>query len=160
MIEFLVIGLLALSVLCLWLLIEGRKNPKFLAWFIPLLLVLITSTYVTYTSILGYPKIATPEEGVYLKHYVDEPNWIYLWIVNKDNVPKSFQIPYSKGSHKSLEGVEGKSEEGKYMVLGKTATNRGALGEEEGQNSAGGYTIGGDVNFYEWDHESSMQPKD
>jgi len=160
MIEFLVIGLLALSVLCLWLLIEGRKNPKFLAWFIPLLLVLITSTYVTYTSILGYPKVARPEKGMYLKHYVDEPNWIYLWIVNKDNVPKSFQIPYSRGSHRSLEKVEGKAEDGKYMVLSKPTAHTGTLGEETKEDSADGYTIGGDVNFYEWEHESSMQPKE
>ena len=160
MIEFLVIGLLALSVLCLWLLIEGRKNPKFLAWFIPLLLVLITSTYVTYTSVLGYPKTERPVEGIYLKHYVDEPNWIYLWIVNKDNVPKSFQIPYSRGSHRSLEKVEGKAEDGKYMVLSKPSSHTGALGEETKEDSADGYTIGGDVNFYEWEHESSMQPKE
>ena len=160
MIEFLVIGLLALSVLCLWLLIEGRKNPKFLAWFIPLLLVLITSTYVTYTSILGYPKVARPERGVYLKHYVDEPNWIYLWIVNKDNVPKSFQIPYSRGSHQSLEKVEGKAEKGKYMILSKPTANTEAIGEDTDGDSADGYTIGGDINFYEWDHESSMQPKE
>ena len=161
MIEFLVIGLLALSVLCLWLLIEGRKNPKFLAWFIPLLLVLITSTYVTYTSVLGYPKTERPVEGIYLKHYVDEPNWIYLWIVNKDNVPKSFQMPYSKESHKSLEGVQGKTEEGKYMILGKkSAINRKASGEGDGEKSAGGFTIGGDMNFYEWDYESSMQSKE
>ncbi len=104
MIESLIFGLLALSVLCLWLLIEGRKNPKFLVWFIPLLLVLITSTYVTYSSILGYPKVAHPEEGVYIRHYIDEPNWIYLWIVEKNNVPRSFQIPYTRGAHKSLEG--------------------------------------------------------
>jgi len=71
MIGFLVFGLLALSVVCLWLLIEGRKSPKFLLWFIPVLLVLITSTYVTYTSILGLPKVAMPEKGLYLKHYVD-----------------------------------------------------------------------------------------
>jgi len=160
MIEFLVVGLLALSVLCLWLLIEGRKNPKFLAWFIPLLLVLITSTYVTYTSILGYPKVARPEKGMYLKHYVDEPNWIYLWVVNKDNVPKSFQIPYSRGSHQSLEKVEGKTEEGKYMILSKPTASAGVLGEETNEDSADGYTIGGDMNFYEWDHESSMQPKE
>jgi hypothetical protein len=160
MIEFLVIGLLALSVVCLWLLIEGRKNPKFLAWFIPLLLILITSTYVTYTSVLGYPKAERPVEGVYLKHYVDEPNWIYLWIVNKDNIPKSFQIPYSKGTHRSLEGVEGKAEEGKYMVLGTSAINKGSFGEETKGDSADGFTIGGNINFYEWDHESSMQPKE
>ena len=111
MIELLIFGLLTLAVLSLWLLIEGRKNPKFLIWFIPLLLILTTSIYITYTSILGLPKVARPEKGVYLKHYIDEPNWIYLWVVSQDNIPKSFQIPYSKGTHKALEGVKGKADE-------------------------------------------------
>ena len=61
MIESLIFGLVLLSVICLWLLIEGRKSPKFLVWFIPLLLVLVTSTYVTYTSILGYPRFEKPK---------------------------------------------------------------------------------------------------
>ncbi len=161
MIEFLVIGFIVLSVICLWLLIEGRKNPKFLVWFIPLLLILISSTYVTYTSILGYPKVAFPKEGVYLKHYVDEPDWIYLWVIEKNNVPKSFQFPYTKGTRKSLEGVKGKSDEGKFMILGKKKLQEdGADGNEEGKESAGGYTVGGDMSFYEWDHESYMPPKE
>ena len=160
MIELLIFGLLTLAVLSLWLLIEGRKNPKFLVWFIPTLLVLTTSIYITYTSILGLPKVAIPEEGMYLKHYTDEPNWIYLWVVGKDNVPKSFQIPYTRGSHKALEGVKGKADEGKFMVLGKNDSDDiGNESEEEGNNSAGGYTISGDVNFFEWDHESFMPPK-
>ena len=92
MIEILVFGLVVLSVLCLWLLIEGRKNPKFLVWFIPLLLILSTSTYITYSSILGYPKVAFPEKGVYLKHYVDEPDWIYLWVIEKNNIPDKEHI--------------------------------------------------------------------
>jgi hypothetical protein len=160
MIEFLIFGLIALSVLCLWLLIEGRKNPKFLAWFIPILLVLITSTYITYTSILGYPKPAIPEQGVYLKHYIDEPDWIYLWVVGKENIPKNFQIPYSRETHKALEGVKGKSDEGKFMMLGKAAVSRDGTEGDDGEDSAGGYTIGGDVNFYEWDHEEFMPPKE
>ena len=90
MIEILIFGLVLLAVICLWLLIEGRKNPKFLVWFIPVVLVLVSSTYVTYTSILGYPRYDTPKEGLYLKHYVDEPNWIYLWVVYKDKVPMSY----------------------------------------------------------------------
>ena len=160
MIGFLVFGLLALSVICLWLLIEGRKSPMFLVWFIPILLVLISSTYVTYTSILGYPKAAMPEKGLYLKHYIDEPNWIYLWVVEKDRVPKNYQIPYSRKTHEQLEGVKGESEQGKYMVLGKDS-ERGSLGEEgKDKNPAGGFTIGGDMNFYEWDHESMMPPKE
>jgi len=160
MIESLIFGLLALSVLCLWLLIEGRKNPKFLVWFIPLLLVLITSTYVTYSSILGYPKVAHPEEGVYIRHYIDEPNWIYLWIVEKNNVPRSFQIPYTRGAHKSLEGVKGKSDGGKFMILGKNKSLKDRASGNKGEETAGGYTIGGDMNFYEWDHETDMIPKE
>jgi len=92
MIEILIFGLVLLAVICLWLLIEGRKNPKFLVWFIPVVLVLVSSTYVTYTSILGYPRYDTPKEGLYLKHYVDEPNWIYLWVVYKNKVESS-KIP-------------------------------------------------------------------
>jgi len=117
MIAVLVFGLVVLSVICLWLLIEGRKSPKFLIWFIPLLLILVASTYETYTSILGFPRITTPKKGLYLKHYIDEPNWIYLWILGKGNIPMSYQIVYSREKHNSLEGVKGKSDEGKFMVL-------------------------------------------
>ena len=64
MIESLVFGLVILAITSLWVLIEQRKSPKFLFWFIPLLLVLVSSTYVTYTSILGLPKVAIPEEEI------------------------------------------------------------------------------------------------
>ena len=161
MIGVLVFGLLALSVVCLWLLIEGRKSPKFLIWFIPVLLLLITSTYVTYTSILGLPKVAMPEKGLYLKHYIDEPNWIYMWVVYKDRIPRSYQIPYTRKVHEQLEGVEGEAEQGKYMIIGKKKSLEGGSGEEGGgEESAGGYTIGGDISIYEWTHDSVMQPKE
>ena len=159
MIELLIFGLVLLSVICLWLLIEGRKSPKFLIWFIPLVLVLVSSTYVTYTSILGYPRVAKPKEGLYLKHYIDEPNWIYLWVVYKEKIPISYQLVYSRETHKALEGVKEKSEgEGKFMVL-REEVNEGA-GEEGGtKDQEGGITIGGDISFYEWEYESDSQQK-
>jgi hypothetical protein len=159
MIESLIFGLVLLSVICLWLLIEGRKSPKFLIWFIPLLLILVSSTYVTYTSILGYPKAANPKEGLYLKHYIDEPNWIYLWVVYKEKIPISYQLVYTKKTHEALEGVKQKSEqEGKFMVL-REEENEGT-GEEEGkEEQEGGITIGGDISFYEWDYKSNSQQK-
>ena len=161
MIAVLVFGLVVLSVICLWLLIEGRKSPKFLIWFIPLLLMLVSSTYVTYTSILGFPKVTTPQKGLYLKHYIDEPYWIYLWILGDGNIPMSYQIIYSREKHESLEGVKGKSEEGKFMVLSMSNTDEetGGGAEEKGE-SGGGYTIGGDISFYEWNFEAGMPPKD
>ncbi len=159
MIELLIFGLVLLSVICLWLMIEGRKSPKFLVWFIPLVLILVSSTYVTYTSILGYPRVAKPKEGLYLKHYIDEPNWIYLWVVYKEKIPISYQLVYSRETHKALEGVKEKSEgEGKFMVL-REEVNEGA-GEEGGtKDQEGGITIGGDISFYEWEYESDSQQK-
>jgi len=158
MIETLIFGLVLLSVICLWLLIEGRKSPKFLIWFIPLLLVLVSSTYLTYTSILGYPRVETPKKGVYLKHYIDEPNWIYIWVIDKELIPISYQLVYSKEIHNALEGVKQKVEgEGKYMVIGEETDD--GTGEEEKKDTASGFTIGGDISFYEWDYETMMPQK-
>jgi len=158
MIELLIFGLVLLSVICLWLMIEGRKSPKFLVWFIPLVLILVSSTYVTYTSILGYPKVEKPKEGLYLKHYIDEPNWIYLWVVYKEKIPISYQLVYSRETHKALEGVKEKSEqEGKFMVLREKEEG---VGNKEGKKEQdGGITIGGDISFYEWDYKSNSQEK-
>ena len=161
MIAVLVFGLIVLSVICLWLLIEGRKSPKFLIWFIPLLLILVASTYETYTSVLGFPRVTTPKKGLYLKHYIDEPNWIYLWILGKGNIPMSYQIVYSREKHNSLEGVKGKSDEGKFMILGEAVSDvDGGEGADEDGDTGGGFTIGGDISFYQWDFEAGMPPKD
>ena len=157
----LIFGLVVLSTVCLWLLIEGRKSAKFLLWFIPILLLIVTSTYVTYTSLLGFPKVGIPEKGMYLRHYIDEPNWIYLWVLSKKNVPMSYQLVYTRKKHDALEGVKGKAEEGKFMVLGED-TSQGAGDELDGDiggERGGGYTIGGDVSFYEWDFTENMPSK-
>ena len=163
MIGLLVFGLVVLSVVCLWLLIEQRKSWKFLIWFIPILLILVTSTYVTYTSILGFPKFSIPEKGLYLKHHIDEPKWIYLWILGRDKIPMSYQIVYSRKAHNSLEGVKGKADEGKFMVLGEDVEGQegGGSEQDDGSNqSGGGFSIGGDISFYEWDYAEQMAPKD
>ena len=159
MIETLIFALVLLTVICLWILIERRKSPKFLIWFIPLFLVLVSSTYVTYTSVLGYPRVATPKEGLYLKHYIDEPNWIYLWVVYKEKIPMSYQLVYTKETHQALEGVKEKSEqEGKFMVL-REKQDEGHGDKEGAEEKEGGMTIGGDISFYEWDYKTGSQQK-
>ena len=157
MIASLVFGLIVLSTVCLWLLIEQRKNWKFLIWFIPTLLILVTSTYLTYTSLLGIPKVGLPEHGVYLKHHIAEPNWIYIWVLEKNNVPISYQIVYSKEKHNALEGVKEQVNEGKFMIIKKDKRIDGKV-TADGKKT-GGYTIGGDVGFYEWNFESDLPPK-
>ena len=158
MIESLIFGLVILTITSLWVLIEQRKNPKFLIWFIPLLLVLVSSTYVTYTSILGKPRVAIPKEGLYLKHYIAEPNWIYLWVLEKDNVPISYKFAYSKEAHRGLEGVEEKSIQGDYMML-KEIEEEDGQSEGDSEEEGSGYTVGGKVGFYKWDYTKDLPPK-
>ena len=99
-----------------------------------------------------------PKEGLYLKHHIAEPNWIYLWVLEKDNVPISYKFAYSKKAHRSLEGVEEKSEQGDFMMLkeNKEDTQSGKDSDEDGS----GYTVGGDVGFYKWDYTTELPPKD
>jgi len=59
-----------------------------------------------------------------------------------------------------LEGVKGKSEEGKLMVLGEGDMGEVGDGEDEGKETGGGFTVGGDISFYEWDYLAEMPPKD
>ena len=157
MLEILIFGLVILAATSLWVLIEKRRNPKFLLWFIPVLLILVSSTYVTYTSLLGLPKMETPKSGIYLEYFVDEPNWIYLWVVKEDKIPRSYQLVYSRKLHKSLEGVEQQVQEGNFMVLEES--NEGQGDGEEGDKGEG-YTIGGDMSFYKWDYENELPSKD
>jgi hypothetical protein len=73
----------------------------------------------------------------------------------------SYQIVYSREKHNSLEGVKGKSDEGKFMVLGKAVSDvDGGEGADEDGDTGGGFTIGGDISFYQWDFEAGMPPKD
>ena len=157
MLEILIFGFVILAATSLWVLIEKRRSPKFLLWFIPVLLIMVSSTYVTYTSLLGLPKMETPKSGIYLEYFVDEPNWIYLWVVREDKIPRSYQLVYSRKLHKSLEGVEQQVQEGNFMVLEES--NEGQGDGEEGDKGEG-YTIGGDISFYKWDYENELPSKD
>ena len=161
MIELLIFGFIILSAVCLWILIEERKHPKFLFWFIPLLLILVTSTYTTYTSILGFPRVSNPPAGgLYISHLIDEPHWIYLWVL-EGQAPRSYQIVYSRPTHDALEGVKGEVEGGAYMIL-QDGTASDYLGSEaEGDsNEQGGFTVGGDIGFYKWDFQDHLPQKD
>lgn len=159
MIAILIFGFIILSVVCLWILIERRKEPKFLVWFIPVLLVLVASTYFTYTAVLGFPKFGNPKVGgIYLTHLIDEPNWVYIWMLEK-GVPRAYKIIYSRETHNALEGVKGEAEKGNYMKV-EEGLAEGIADGLEGNERGGGFTIGGDRSFYKWDYMKAMQQKE
>jgi hypothetical protein len=109
---------------------------------------------------LGFPKLGVPKQGLYLKHYIDEPDWIYIWVLGNNNIPMGYKLIYTREIHNSLLGVQGKSEQGKFMILGEEEEEvEGEFTGEVGQNSNGGFTVGGDIGFYEWDFEARMPPK-
>ena len=84
-----------------------------------------------------------------------------MWILGDGNIPMSYQIIYSREKHNSLEGVKGKSEEGKFMVLSMSNSDENGDSETEEEGApGGGFTIGGDISFYEWDFAAGMPPKD
>jgi hypothetical protein len=72
-----------------------------------------------------------------------------------------YKLVYSRAVHNSLLGVQGKANEGKFMVLGEDENALGSIGdqEEQGEESRGGFTVGGDISFYEWDYSAAMPPK-
>jgi len=78
------------------------------------------------------------------------------------NILGTYTLLEAAKKHEALLGVRGKAEEGAFMVLGEDPANVGE--EDEGEsgkkNLGGGYTIGGDVSFYEWDFTENMPSKD
>ena len=157
MIELLIIGFITLAIICLWVLIERKKDPKFLLWFIPTLLILVSSTYITYETILGYAMKGQQERGVYLQHWIDEPDWIYVWMLEKTQ-PRAYKMVYNREMHDKLEQVGMKSKTGEYVII----QEEGMMGERgEGADKKGKkvYTLGGGLEFYTWEHTDGAPSK-
>ena len=167
MIELLVSGLFVFVAISLWLMIENRGNPKFLLWFVPLALGLTVSIYVSYTTLLGKPKLEIPsqETSYHLAHWVDEPNWIYLWVIhNTDKEPTSYKIPYEREMHDSLEQIEGRKQMGEEVIIEGVGENfkrsqKIREGDLDGKFRKA-HTLGGNLEFYIWNHETEMPSKE
>jgi len=168
MIELLITGLFVFVAISLWLMIENKGNPRFLLWFVPLSLGLTVSIYVTYTTLLGKPKLEIPSEELsyHLAHWVDEPNWIYLWVIHEtDKEPTSYKIPYERVMHDSLEQIQGRKEKGEEVIIiegmGKNSKRNQLIreGDLEG-NMRKSESLGGSLEYYVWRHDLELPSKD
>lgn len=168
MIELLITGLFVFVAISLWLMIENKGNPRFLLWFVPLSLGLTVSIYVTYTTLLGKPKLEIPSEesSYHLAHWVDEPNWIYLWVIHEtDKEPTSYKIPYERVMHDSLEQIQGRKEKGEEVIIiegmGKNSKRNQLIreGDLEG-NMRKSESLGGSLEYYVWRHDLELPSKD
>jgi len=163
MLSVLIFAWIVISIICLWVLIEQRKRVIFLLCFIPIFLILTTSTYFTVSALFGYPtKGPLPAKFIYLSHIVVEPNNIYFWvIVPGESEPRSYDIPYNKRLHNQAGKAQKMTAEGNY-VMGQfklLSSEEDNWGQELGDRSGGGRTKGGDFVFYKFDYQD-MMPKE
>ena len=154
------ISWIIISAICLWVLIEQRKKPIFLFFFIPAFLLLTTSTFFTVKSLLGYPTTDLPKKKfTYISHLSDAPVKIFYWLmIDGESQPRAYVFPYTKQDQENADRAEGLKEEG-IWVQGELSED-GEQGESGSENEgAGGFTTGGALEFYKFDHTLSM-PKD
>ena len=103
-INLLFLSLIMFAVLCLFTLITLVKRKSFLFVFIPLVLFLTGSVAYTYTQLMGYPTTKElPSKFLVVKHFIDEPDAIYLWILTPGTKePIGYELPYSKKLHRLI----------------------------------------------------------
>ena len=103
-INLLFLSLIMIAVLCLFTLITLVKRKSFLFVFIPLVLFLTGSVAYTYTQLMGYPTTKElPSKFLVVKHFIDEPDAIYLWILTPGiKEPIGYELPYSKELHRLI----------------------------------------------------------
>ena len=151
MIELLILGFVTLSVICLWILIERRKDPKFLIWFIPTLLVLVTSTYLTHETLLGYARNGTPEKSIHISHWIDEPSTIYLWVLEDNYRPRAYKFRYTREMHDALQGIDKIRAKGENVVI-QGEMEFGDGDDDGGEKKEKVSTLGGGLEYYNWNH--------
>jgi len=90
-----------------------KKRKSFLFVFIPLVLFLTGSVAYTYTELMGYPTTKElPSKFLVVKHFIDEPDAIYLWILTPGTKePIGYELPYSKELHRLISKMMQKAEQ-------------------------------------------------
>ena len=152
--SFITLSWILISAICLWVLIEQRKKPLFMFFFIPLFLILSASTYFTVKSLLGFPTIDKPKSRViYLAHMIDEPSWIYYWfMVEGEKEPRAFKFPYNPTDQENANRAQQLMEDGVGVEADMSTVDsveEGLMGE--GEVGTGGFTSGGALEWYMYD---------
>lgn len=168
MIELLIITIFIVSFVCLWVLIDQRKNPKILFFGIPVVFGLVVYSFQSYKSLLGKPQpismlLSENKKYMYISHYIDEPSRIYLWILKKGNIPHSYEVTFTDELKDALQKVNERKNQGETILIEPSSAftgygndaygdlENGISGQEEDQK---GFTKGGGLEFYVWDHEN------
>tara|TARA_A100000164_G_C21916901_1_gene778675 strand:+ start:1373 stop:1900 length:528 start_codon:yes stop_codon:yes gene_type:complete len=171
MIQLLIVTLFIVSFVCLWVLIDQRKNHKILFIGIPVVFGLVIYSYESYKSLLGKPQplsilLSEKESFQYISHYIHEPSKIYLWVLKKGNVPHSYVADFTDELKEALHEVNQRTRDGKTVLMEPTSSLEGDGSELEiGEGGAvgdlqvnqQGFSKGGGLEFYTWDYEQDSR---
>jgi hypothetical protein len=133
---FLYLGLVVFTITSLWVIIKTAKT-KFLFFYIPAVVVLVTGMIFVYQSILGLPNPNKPPEKFSIIHFmVIEKESIFLWILKDgEKAPRSYVRPYTKKEHEELEklreAVKGGRARGEQKKSGKKSNSTETSREED-----------------------------
>ena len=147
--SFLILAWVVLLSILLWDLIQKGQNKLYMFILIPASLLLTVTTYITIQGLLGYPT-DTFKEGkfIVLSSAVKEPDWIFYWVVmDGDEEPIAYRIPYTKPDHKQQEEVS-EAMDGGQMMAGEF---------EEGEGDDVSTTNLGHLEFYKFDFSKKVR---
>ncbi len=167
MIQFLIASLFLVSFVCLWVLIDQRKNHKILFIGIPVVFGLVVCSYESYKSLLGKPQpiellLSEKQPFLYISHYIDEPSNIYLWVVTEGNIPHSYKVTFTDELKEALQKVNEQVKNGETVLVEPNSSyaESNFIGDEGGgglmeggrPENQKGFTKGGGLEFYTWDY--------
>ena len=106
MIQFYIVGLFTLILVCLYALIQSKANKLYTFTIIPLALIIASMTWQGIKLLQGMPVYGLPEnQEVEVMWVNDNKPWIYV-ILKKDGVPVLYKIDWTEENKKKMKELE------------------------------------------------------
>lgn len=117
MVYVMTLGLLLLTIITLWVLIQHRHNTMLTFILAPLLVFNAGFSWYVFDSTRGFPVHQYPAKvGRLMAGYEAKP-YIYL-LVQHETSPRLYAIPWTKKSSSNLNGAMKKIENGELVLVG------------------------------------------
>ena len=108
MIQFYIVGLFTLILVCLYALIQSKANKLYTFTIIPLALIIASMTWQGIKMLQGMPVYGLPmQQQVQVMFVHDSKPWIYV-LLNSENGPKFYKIDWTEENKKKMKDVQKK----------------------------------------------------
>ena len=108
MIQFYIVGLFTLILVCLYALIQSKANKLYTFIIIPLALIIASMTWQGIKLLQGMPVYGLPmQQQVQVMFVHDSKPWIYV-LLNSENGPKFYKIDWTEENKKKMKDLQKK----------------------------------------------------